>query len=57
MFAYPSKSTQTRQNNQISWRTVYNLYLKNRKKFATDTAIGAVVEDDELDVMFDAMME
>ena len=57
LFAYPSKSTQTRQNNQISWRTAYNLYLKNRKKFATDTVIGAVEEDDESDVMFDAMME
>ena len=58
LFAYPSKSTQTRRNNQISWRTIYNLYLKNRKKFATGTAIGAVEEDDELDVvMFDEMME
>jgi hypothetical protein len=50
LFAYPSKSTQTRRNDQISWRTVYNIYLKNG---ATDTAI---VEDD-LDGMFDGMME
>jgi hypothetical protein len=57
LFAYPSKSTQTRRNDQISWRTVYNLYLKNGKRFATDTAIGAVVEDNELDVMLDGMME
>jgi hypothetical protein len=32
---------------------VYNIYLKSRKRFATDTAI---VEDD-LDGMFDGMME
>jgi len=57
LFAYPSKSTQTHRNDQISWRTVYNLYLKNGKRFATDTAIGAVVEDNELDVMLDGMME
>ena len=57
LFACPSKSTQCRRNNQISWRTVYNLYLKNGKRFATDTAIGAVVEDNELDVMLDGMME
>jgi hypothetical protein len=53
LFAYPSKTTQTRRNDQISWRIVYNIYLKSRKRFATDTAI---VEDD-LDGMFDGMME
>jgi hypothetical protein len=26
LFAYPSKSTQVCQNDQISWRTVYNIY-------------------------------
>jgi hypothetical protein len=57
LFAYPSKSTQTHRNNQISWRTVYNLFLKNGKRFVMDTAIGAVVEDNELDVMLDGMME
>ena len=53
LFAYPSKSTQCRRNDQISWRTVYNIYMKNGKRFVTDTAI---VEDD-LDGMFDGMME
>ena len=57
LFEYPSKSTQTRRSDQISWRTVFNLYMKNGKKFATETAIGAVVEDDEWDGMFDGMME
>ncbi len=31
LFEYPSL-TSTRRNDQISWRTVYNLYLKNRNQ-------------------------
>ena len=26
LFVYPSKSTQCRRNDQISWRTVYNIH-------------------------------
>ena len=40
-------------HNELLRRTVYNIYLKSGKRFATDTAI---VEDD-LDGMFDGMME
>ena len=61
LFAYPSKSTQCRRNDQISWRTVYNIYMKNGKTFATGAgmAIGAVVEDIETDfnIETDFMME
>ena len=34
-FTYPSK-TSIRRDEQISWNTVYNLYLKHEKKFAVD---------------------
>ena len=61
LFAYPSKSTQCRRNDQISWRTVYNIYMKNRKTFATGAGmvIGAEVEDIEtnVDIETDFMME
>ena len=45
LFAYPSKTTQIRRNDQISWRTVYNIYMKNGKTFAPGAGmmIGAVV--------------
>ncbi len=33
LFAYLSKSAQVRRNDQISWRTVYNIYTKNGKTF------------------------
>jgi len=33
LFEYPSlTSTSTRRNDQISWRTVYNLYIKSLPK-------------------------
>ncbi len=53
LFAYPSKTTQIRRNNQISWRTVYNIFMKNGKTFAPGAGmvIGAVVEDIEMDFM------
>jgi hypothetical protein len=54
LFAYPaSKSTQVCQNDQISWRTVYNIYMKNGKTFASGAGmvIGVVVEDIEMDLM------
>ncbi len=53
LFMYPSKSTQCHRNDQISWRTVYNLYMKNGKTFATwaGMAIGVVVEGIETDFM------
>ena len=53
LFAYPSKSSQTRRNDQISWRTVYNIYMKNGKTFASGAGmvIGVVVEDIEMDLM------
>ena len=55
LFAYPSKSTQCRRNDQISWRTVYNIYMKNGKTFYTGAGmeIGAVVEDIETDFMME----
>jgi hypothetical protein len=34
-FNYPSRMTQCR-NTQISWLTVYNLYMAHKKVFATD---------------------
>jgi hypothetical protein len=61
LFVYPSKSTRCRRNDQISWRTVYNIYMKNGKTFATGAGmvIGAVVEDIETDfnIETDFMME
>ena len=53
LFAYPSKLTQCRRNDQISRRTVYNIYMKNGKTFVTGAGmvIGAVVDDIEMDFM------
>jgi len=55
LFAYPSKSTQCHRNDQICWRTVYNIYMKNGKTFSTGAGmeIGAVVEDIETDFMME----
>jgi len=55
LFAYPSKSSQCRRNNQIRWRTAYNIHTKNGKTFAKGAGmvIGAVVEDIEMDLMTD----
>ena len=30
LFHYPSLTSTTRRSDQISWRTVYNLYIKSR---------------------------
>ena len=55
MFVYPSKSTQCRRNNQISLRTVYNIYMKNGKTYATGAGMvtGVVVKDIEKDFMME----
>ena len=46
LFQYPTIATKVHWTDQISWRTVYNLYIKHGKRFATEkgTGIGAVVE-------------
>jgi hypothetical protein len=36
LFEYPTKSGQIRRTVQISWLTVYNLYVKMGRKFATE---------------------
>ena len=36
LFEYPTKSTRPRRNAQISWVTVYNIYVKSGRKFATE---------------------
>ena len=37
LFQYPTNTgVYIRRNEHISWRTVYNSYLKKKKKFATD---------------------
>ena len=42
LFQYRTNSI--RRNEQLSWRTVYNLYLKKKKKFATD--LDVEIEDE-----------
>ncbi len=60
LFEYPSKTTAYR-NDQISWRTVYNLYRKSRPKSNRrgrgrrdqgkgSAGIGAVEEAEEVKI-------
>ena len=42
LFEYPTKNRRIRRNAQISWVTVYNLYVKNGRKFATE--LDAIAE-------------
>jgi hypothetical protein len=44
LFQYRTNSI--RRNEQLSWRTVYNLYLKKKKKFATD--LDVEIEDEAM---------
>ena len=49
LFEYPTNTGYPiRLNEHISWRTVYNLYLKNKKKFATD--LGDAMADEAVGV-------
>jgi len=49
LFEYPTNTGYPiRRNEHISWRTVYNLYLKNKKKFATD--LGDAMADEAVGV-------
>ena len=50
LFEYPTNTGYPiRRNEHISWRTMYNLYLKKKKKFATDLG-DAMADDDETGV-------
>ena len=49
LFEYPTNTGYPiRRNEHISWRTVYNLYLKNKKKFVTD--LGDAMADEAVGV-------
>jgi hypothetical protein len=53
LFEYPSKSTQICWNDQISWRNICNLYLRNRPTKSTsreDVGIEAVEETGTMDL-------
>ena len=44
------------RKKQIIWRTVYNLYMKKKKKFATDLG-DAIADDDETGVVVGGVNE
>ena len=59
LFEYPTKSTRTRRNAQISWVTVYhNIYVKSGHKFVTELDVTeqqvsteAVMEPDVMELV------
>ena len=38
LFQYPTKNEKIRRNTQISWITIYNLYVSHGRKLATELA-------------------
>ncbi|KAL3771060.1 hypothetical protein ACHAWU_006437 [Discostella pseudostelligera] len=58
VFEYPTKNGRIRRTVQISWLTVYNLYVKNGRTFATEVGVTAesgsteddTVESDEMEL-------
>ena len=41
LFEYPTKNARIHRTVQISWLTVYNLYVLNERKFATELTTTA----------------